>query len=637
MQSGIWRKIKQELSIWRVGLVPGSAVLAVVIITRIAGLLQPLEWLAFDSFLRIRPEEPIEERIVIIGINEADIKSVSYPLPDEEIANLLQTLQTYKPRVIGLDIFRNLPVNPGHEKLVAAFKNSKNLIAIEKARPELIDPPPTLPPEQVGFADAIVDDDSHLRRSLLATPTSNDYKFSLSLRLAEAYLSQEGIKLENGIKDPEAMRFGDTELPRFFPNSGGYIGADAGGVQVLLNFRSGLNRYQILSLNDIKTGKFNPRWLRDRIVIIGMTAPSIKDSVNTSAITGIKMRPGLAYGVEIQAHACSQIISAVLENRPLLKVWSDAWEYLWILGWAVLGIILGRVTQSPFKNLLSVGITTAGLIGLSYLLIIWGWWIPVVPTLLVLVINGVGLTAFYQYDRNLRGQIQERQIIIERTFDTIHNGPLQTLAKLLRDAREQELPQNLVVSELEHLNQELRAVYESIKRENLTQTASLYLGKGLELDLQTPIHEMLYEVYSRTLERDLPYFKTLKVKIRAFDPIDPRHLTLDQKRGLCRFLEEALCNVGKYAIGATRLSVTCTQKDGGYSLSITDNGQADGFQSEGRGTQQSQNLARQLKGKFRREPLSKKGTVCELTWPVPKFGGESSISLRLQKLFKISF
>jgi hypothetical protein len=48
-----------------------------------------------------------------------------------------------------------------------------------------------------------------------------------------------------------------------------------------------------------------------------------------------------------------------------------------------------------------------------------GWWIPVVPTLLVLVINGVGLTAFYQYDRNLRGQIQERQIIIERTFDTI--------------------------------------------------------------------------------------------------------------------------------------------------------------------------------------------------------------------------
>jgi CHASE2 domain-containing sensor protein len=567
----------------------------------------------------MRPQELIDERILIIGINEADIKSVSYPIPDEEIANLLQTLQASKPRVIGLDIFRNLPVTPGHKKLVAAFKNSKNLIAIEKALPEEIPPPPTLPLEQVGFADAIVDDDSHLRRSLLATPTSKDYKFSLSLRLAEAYLSQEGIKLENGIKDPEAMRFGDTELPRFFPNSGGYIGADAGGVQVLLNFRSGLNRYRILSLNDIKTGKFNPKWLRDRIVIIGMTAPSIKDSVNTSAITGIKLRPGLAYGVEIQAHACSQIISAVLQNRPLLKVWSDGWEYLWILGWGILGIILGRVTQSPFKNLLSVGITTTGLIGVSYLLIILGWWIPVVPTLLVLVINGVGLTAFYQYDRNLRGQIQERQIIIERTFDTIHNGPLQTLAKLLRDTREQELPQNQVVSELEHLNQELRAVYESIKRENLTQTASLYLGKGLELDLQTPIHEMLYEVYSQTLERDLPYFKTLKVKVRTFDPIDPRHLTLDQKRGLCRFLEEALCNVGKYAIGATRLSVTCTQKDDWYTLSITDNGQVDGFQSEGRGTQQSQNLAKQLKGKFRRELLSKKGTVCELTWPVPKF------------------
>jgi two-component sensor histidine kinase len=148
---------------------------------------------------------------------------------------------------------------------------------------------------------------------------------------------------------------------------------------------------------------------------------------------------------------------------------------------------------------------------------------------------------------------------------------------------------------------------------------------------------MLYEVYSQTLERDLPYFKTLKVKVRTFDPIDPQHLALDQKRGLCRFLEEALCNVGKYAIGATRLSVTCTKKNGWYTLSIIDNGQVDGFQSEGRGTQQSQNLAQQLKGKFRREPLSKKGTVCELTWPVPKFGRESSIGFRLQKLFKISF
>src|SRR6478672_8734225 len=151
LQLDIWQKIKQNFNSWYVGLVPGSAIIAVVILARLAGFLQPLEWLVFDSFLRMRPEESIDERIVIIGINEEDIKSVKYPLSDEEVSNLLETLQTYNPRVIGIDI----------------FKNSKNLIVIEKVLPEIIEPPEALPPEQIGFADAIVDEDSHLRRSLL--------------------------------------------------------------------------------------------------------------------------------------------------------------------------------------------------------------------------------------------------------------------------------------------------------------------------------------------------------------------------------------------------------------------------------------------------------------------------------------
>ena len=71
-----------------------------------------------------------------------------------------------------------------------------------------------------------------------------------------------------------------TEIPRFLPNSGGYIRTDAGGVQVLLNFRSGRDQFSTLSVNDLKSGKFNPEWIRDRIVIIGMTSPSRKDFIN---------------------------------------------------------------------------------------------------------------------------------------------------------------------------------------------------------------------------------------------------------------------------------------------------------------------------------------------------------------------
>jgi two-component sensor histidine kinase len=122
---------------------------------------------------------------------------------------------------------------------------------------------------------------------------------------------------------------------------------------------------------------------------------------------------------------------------------------------------------------------------------------------------------------------------------------------------------------------------------------------------------------SNTLERDFPCFKTLKVKVRTFEPMDDRNISIEQKRGLCRFLEEALCNVGKHAQGVTRLCATCTQNEGWYTLCITDNGAANNSTIEGRGTHQAKNLARQLKGNFVRSH-SPQGTMCALTWRVGK-------------------
>ncbi|MDM9382735.1 CHASE2 domain-containing protein [Chlorogloeopsis sp. ULAP01] len=620
----LWSRVKEEFAIWRVGILPGMAVIGLVIIARLTGSMQSLEWLAFDNFLRLRPVELIDERIVIVGINEQDIRNLrKYPIPDREIAALLYKLHSLSPRVIGLDIVRDLPVEPGHTELVTAFNQITNLIAIEKVLPEQIAPPPTLSGERVCFTDQITDADGKLRRSLLATPTPQGYKFSLSLCLAKAYLAYEGLSLENGIRDPDAMRFGKTELPRFFPNSGGYIRSDAGGVQVLLNFRSGAQRFRILSLNDIKTENFKPEWIRDRVVIIGITASSVKDFITTSAVISTKPASGRIFGVEVQAHAISQIISAVLDSRAMLNSWSDCWDYIWILGWGTLGIALAKLTKSPYINLFAVGVAGSSLIIISYLLLFyWGWWVPLIPAILVLSLNGIAMTALYQYDQALRSRIEARQALIERTFETIHNGPLQTLAKALKRVREKDASDEVPITlekDLEKLNYELRGIYEFLQREPLSQDRSLYLGNGLSISLEDPIHAVLYQVYNHTLEREFPCFSSLKVKIVTFDPIDERCLSIEQKRGLCRFLEEALCNVGKHAIGVTRLEVSYTKNEGWYTLKIIDDGLGIVSYREGRGTQQFRNLARQLKGKFTRLPLSPRGTLCELSWPVTKF------------------
>lgn len=628
INSKIRTKITAELKTWRVGVLPGIVAIGVVMVARLSGTIQFLEWTNLDTLLRLRPPEAIDERILIIGINEKDIRQVgTYPIPDGEIAEVLRKLQSYQPSVIGIDIYRDLPVSPGNAELVAAFKDMKNVIAIEKSLPDTIGltvkPPRDIPAKQIGFADAILDTDGHIRRSLIGTSNRDGkYKFSLTIRLAETYLNQQGITLENGTRDPWAMRFGSTELTRFRPNSGGYVRMDSGGNQILLNFRSGRKPFRMVSLSDIKKGKVHESWIRDRIIIIGITTLSAPDLLNSNAISDVN--PGLIYGVQIQAHAVSQIVSAVLDGRPLLNVWADAWEYLWIFIWGVLGISIGRFIQSPLWSILYLGLASITLTGICYGFLLIGWWIPFVPPILALFLNGAGLAAFYRYEQDVNARLKERQSIIDQTFDTIHNGPLQTLAKILRRTQEQDLPPEQLILELQYLNQELRAIYESMRRKSLTEDNFLYLGSNLELDLHLHTHEILYEVYSNTIARDFPCFKTLKVKVIKFENIDSRVLSISQKRDLCRFLEEALCNVGKYAEGATRLEVICTQENSHNLIRITDNGVGlsssyHTAKSGGRGTRQARNLARSLGGKFQRLPRSPKGTICELTWHVSRF------------------
>lgn len=289
-----------------------------------------------------------------------------------------------------------------------------------------------------------------------------------------------------------------------------------------------------------------------------------------------------------------------------------------------LPIVIGRLTQSVWRNILSVGVAGFCLFSCGYVMLwVWGLWIPVAPNLLILALNGLGLSAFafYQHDQFLRSQINERQNTIQHTFTIIHNGPLQTLAYGLQHLRAQDIPYEQLVEQFEKLNLEIREIGEFLKLEALTKEESLRLGSGLILELNRPLHDLLYEVYSSTLERqDFENFKTLKVKIRNFDPIDEKYLNQEDKRGICLFLEEALCNVGKHAKGVKRVQASGVYSENKYNLSVKDNGS--GFKSklENKGTKHSKILAKQLGGEFRRESLSPRGTICELSWtPIKKF------------------
>jgi CHASE2 domain-containing sensor protein len=624
-----WSKIKQELGIWRVGAMPGIAVIGLVVLVRLLGGLEFLELAALDNFLRWRTSEPIDERILIVGINEQDIANLdNYPISDGKLAALITTLNKNKPTAIGVDIVRDKPQSPGNSELNKIFRQQNHIFGIEKvlsstnsSRIYQIKPSPVLPSARVGFVDATLDPDGNLRRSLLSIVQNNELKFSLVIKLAEKYLNKQGISLENAAEDPETMQFDQVRLTRVMTNTGGYHNVDAAGNQILLNFRRGQHPFRTVCLADIERGIVKPEWIRDRIILIGITALSARDNVNAAGLQSDN--PGLVYGVEIQAHAISQIISAVLDERPLLTVWSDGWEYMWILAWGFLGIALARIlNQSPWILLLTIAVASILVVGICYLLLLeFALWLPVIPSLLVLLINGFGLTAslFYRDRQDLKFQLQERQYMIKYMSSTIHNRPIQTLKKILRNIQDQELNTDNLITELKLLNNELHEVGELIEKETIIDGNSIHVGDSA-IDLQCSLKEILEQVYINTVALNLPCFSSRQFKIVKFENMNSKNLTVEQKRSLCRFLEEAIINVGKYAEGATRLKVTCMQEGTTNIIRVEDNGV--GLDPEinmtkiGGGTKQAEDLAKQLNGNFRRYPGQKKGTVCELTWSV---------------------
>ncbi|MBE9107760.1 CHASE2 domain-containing protein, partial [Nostoc cf. edaphicum LEGE 07299] len=565
--------------------------------------------------------------VVIVGTDEKDIEWIKqYPIPDEKIAELLSKLETYKPLAIGLDIFKNVPVEPGGKELAQVLQQNNNIIGIQKILPPgETSPPQNLPPERVGFVDLPIDNDSKNRRYLLFTANPNnpnninEDKYSLAMRLVIKYFQAKGIELETGKNDPNTMRFRGIELPRITRNFGGYVNVDDGGLSILMNFRNTSKPFHVVSLRDILNGKVDAELLRDRIVLVGNRNTSTGDIFYTSALRNLELN-GQIYGIDYHAHAIGQILSNVIDNRPLLHSWGDIEEYAWIFVWGFLAIAIGRLTQSFWTNILSLSVAAFGLFSCGYVMLwMWGIWIPVAPGLLILAVNGLGWSAFYQYDKFLRSQIKERQNTIQHTFTVIHNGPLQTLAYGLKHLRAKDIPYEELVGQFEKLDREIRELGDFLKLEALTTEESLRLGSGLILELKRPLHDLLYEVYSSTLERkDFEHFKTLKVKIRNFEPIDDKYLTTEHKRGICLFLEEALCNVGKHAQGVKRVQASGVYSANKYNLSVKDNGSGIKSKLENKGTKYFKMLAKQLGGEFRRESLSPRGTICELRWKPTK-------------------
>ncbi|WP_323808740.1 CHASE2 domain-containing serine/threonine-protein kinase [Nostoc sphaeroides] len=321
---------------------------------------------------------------------------------------------------IGLDIFRDRPVNPGHNKLLERLQLSDIVTPICK-HPDSKDsgtPPPNgIEPERVGFSDVPVDTDGTIRRNLLGIKSSKPCptERSFSLLLALKYLEIGNIQEERTANGELKLR--DVIFKPLQTHFGGYHHADTGGYQIMLNYRSGKEIAEKVTITDVLTGKVKPDLIKDRIVLIGSTSGSLKDFFNTPYSSGRLNNSGEMAGVEIHAQSISQILSVVLNKQPLFWALPEWGEVILIWGYALIGGLLVWRSQHPLW--LGVGgvLVFAILFGSNFVIFSQAGWFPFVSPILGLVSTAGSVLAYTAYSskqeqKEFAKLVQEQQELI---------------------------------------------------------------------------------------------------------------------------------------------------------------------------------------------------------------------------------
>ncbi|BAZ16667.1 serine/threonine protein kinase with Chase2 sensor [Calothrix sp. NIES-4071] len=379
-------------------LLSGAVVTMMLVGIQKLGVLEGLELRVYDQMQQLRASPGVDSRLLIVGVTEKDVRKWGWPLSGEILDRLLGKLDSFQPRAIGLDIFRDQPVNPGHDKLSERLRLSDTITPVCKHtdKTNIGTPPPQgIEAERVGFVDVAEDTDGIIRRNLLLLSPSQSCsaEFSFGLQLALKYLEVQNIRAEY---INEELKLRNIIFKRLQNDFGGYRAADAGGYQVMLNYRSSKIAEQV-TVTDILTDQVKPDLIKNRIVLIGSTAESLKDILKTPYSSGKLDNSGDMAGVEIHAQSVSQILSVVLNGQPLLWSLPEWGEVLLIGGCALIGGLLVWRLQHPLLLAVSGVSIIAVLFGGIFFIFTQAGWVPFVAPALGFVLSSGTMLAYTAY------------------------------------------------------------------------------------------------------------------------------------------------------------------------------------------------------------------------------------------------
>ena len=232
-------------------------------------LLQPLETKAYDFFVEWKAQQyPIDSRIVLIGINDRDFIDWGWPVSDKMLKNLLREIIKLKPKVIGLDMYRDMPIPsdkeitdyPEFESLNDLLKANASIIGIERLYANNVSAIPAphgldfTQPRRVGFNNISLDPDAIVRRSLLYwySKKENRYFYSFPYKLFNTYT---GKRAQPDPQHTNRIRLGE-----------GSIEAIDSYYQFYLDYQGIHKHFKQYSMTDVLTKQIPEDTVKDKII-----------------------------------------------------------------------------------------------------------------------------------------------------------------------------------------------------------------------------------------------------------------------------------------------------------------------------------------------------------------------------------
>jgi CHASE2 domain-containing sensor protein len=363
-------------------LIAANCIAALIIVVRAAGLLQPLELAIYDALRVAWAGNQLSNRVILVGATEDDIARWHWPLRDGELAELLDRLAGWKPRAIGVDLYRDRPEPPGGDQLAAVLAGHREIVWVFKLGGEndrgVLAPEPLRNTDRAVLADILVDPGGVVRRGLLYADDGVENHAAMGVKLALLYLAPEEIRLrpESG----DRLRLGKALISRLSALQGPYVRLDDRGYQILLDYHGGPDPFRRVSIADVMDRDAVASLVRDSIVIIGSAAESVRELFMTpfnNEVTGLGIPP--ITGITMHAYLADQLIRGALDGEPSLGALTHRAEMIWTWGWAIAGTLLAIAVRRTIPALAATFAGLAVLVAIVYEAFGMAFLLPALP------------------------------------------------------------------------------------------------------------------------------------------------------------------------------------------------------------------------------------------------------------------